>query len=56
MKPRISRKQDSLRWDTCVLIDSATTICFASHLSLNQNGLVGKCIRGPKPVVHNVDG
>ena len=36
-----------------MLIDSATTPCFASHLSLNHNGLVGECIRGPKVVVRN---
>ena len=53
MKPPISWEHDSLRCNICVLIDSATTLRFASYLSLNQNGLVGKCIRGPKIVVHN---
>ncbi len=56
MKPPISWEQDSLRYDTCVLINSTTTQCFASHLSLNQNGLVGKCIRDKKIVVHNAHG
>ncbi len=52
MKPPVSLEQYPLRRDTCVLIDSATTLGFASPLSLNQNSLVGKCIRGPKIVVH----
>jgi hypothetical protein len=53
MKPLDSLEQDSLRCDTCVLIDSTTTLSFASGLSLNLNGLVGKCIRGSKIVVYN---
>ena len=36
MKPPVSLKQDLLRCDTCVLIDSATTLCFASCLSLTK--------------------
>jgi hypothetical protein len=40
MKPPVSLEQDSLRCDTGVLIDSATTLSFASQVSLNQNGLV----------------
>jgi len=56
MKLPISLEQDSLRCDTYVLIDLAVTLSFASQISLNQNGLVGKCIRGPKIVVHNAHG
>ena len=46
----------SLRYDTCVLIDLAGILSFASKKSLKYNSLVGKCIRGPKIVVHNVYG
>jgi hypothetical protein len=53
MKSSFYIERDSLRCDALVLIDSATTLCFWSQISLNQNGLVGKCIRGPKIVVHN---
>ncbi len=53
MESPISLEQDSLRWDTFVLIDSATTLSFLSQIYLNQNGLVGKYIQGPKIVVHN---
>ena len=52
MKSPISLKQDSLRWNTFVLIDSATTLSFFSQIPLNQKGLVGKCIQVPKTVVH----
>jgi hypothetical protein len=53
MKPHVSLEQDSLRRETCVLIDSTTTLGFASHLFFNQNCLFGKSIRGQKIVVHN---
>jgi len=53
MKSPVSLEQDSFRCDSFVLIDSATTLSVASHLSLNHNGLVRKCTRGPKNVVHN---
>jgi hypothetical protein len=53
MKSLISLEQDSLRCDTFVLIDSATTLSILSQISLNQNRLVGKCIQGQKIVVHN---
>jgi len=56
MKSSISIEQDSLRCDTFVLIDSAATISFFSQISLNKNGLVGKCIRSPKIFVHNAHG
>ena len=56
MKKLISLEQDLLRWDTCVLIDSSTTQCVESNLSLNHNGLLGECIQGPKNVVHNAHG
>ena len=56
MKPTIPLEQGSLRCATCVLIDSTTTQCFASPLSLSKNGLVGNCIRGAKIVVHNAHG
>jgi hypothetical protein len=39
-----------------VLVDSSIIVCVASQISLNQNGLVGKCIRGLKLVVHNAHG
>ena len=51
-----SIEQESLRCDTSVLIDLAAYLGFESQQSLNQNSLVGKCIRGPKIVVHNVYG
>jgi len=53
VKSPISLEQDSLRCDTSVLIESAATLGFFSRISLNHNGLVGKCIRGPTIVVHN---
>jgi len=53
MRSPVSLEHDSSRCDTCVLIDSAATLSFASQLSLNHNGFVGKCIRGPKSGVHN---
>jgi hypothetical protein len=52
IKPLSSLDQDSLRCGLFVLIDSVVTLSFLSQTSLNQNGLVGKCIRGPKIVVH----
>jgi hypothetical protein len=51
-----SIEQESLRCDTSVLIDLAAYLGFESQQSLNQNSLVGKCIRGPKIGVHNVYG
>ncbi len=56
MKPPVSLEQNLLRCDTYVPIVSAATLNFVSHLSLNQNGLVGKCIRGQKIVVQNAHG
>jgi hypothetical protein len=42
---------DLLRYDTNVLIDSATTLNFMSREFLIRNGLVEKCVRGPKIAV-----
>jgi hypothetical protein len=56
MKHLVSLQHDSLQYDTCVLIDSTATLSFVNRISLNQNGLVGKCIRGSKIVVHNAHG
>ena len=56
MKLPISIEHASLRCDTSVLFDSATTLSFASRKSLNWNGFVGKCIRGPNLGVHNDNG
>ena len=56
MRPPNSYEHDSLRCDTCVLIDSATTQCFASRLSLHHNGFVGECIQGRKIDVRNAHG
>jgi len=53
MESSISIEQDSLRCAAFVLIDSKVTLSCFSQISLNQNGLVGECIRGPKVVVHN---
>jgi hypothetical protein len=36
-----------------MLIDLLATLSFASHIYLSRNSLVGKCICGPKIVVHN---
>jgi len=55
-EPPASLEHNLLRCDICVLIDPNATLSFASQISLNQNGLVGKCIRGPKIVVHNAHG
>jgi hypothetical protein len=56
MKLPISLEQDSLRYDSSVLIDSIAPLCCASQKSLNRNGLVGEYTRGPKIVVHHVNG
>ena len=48
MKLPISIEHDSLQYDTSVLIDSAPTLNFVSQEFLIRNGLVGKCVRGPK--------
>ena len=56
VKLPISLERDSLRCDTCVLINSVVALSFVSQISLNQNGLVGKCIRGQKIIVHNAHG
>jgi len=56
MKLPISIEQDSLRCESGVLIDSATTLRFFSRKSLNRNSLVGECIRGPKIVIYNARG
>jgi hypothetical protein len=49
MKLPIFIENDSLRYDTSVLIlDSSTTLNFVSQEFLIRNGLVGKCVRGPK--------
>jgi hypothetical protein len=48
MKLPISIEYDSLRYDTNMLIDSAATLNFVSQEFCIQNGLVGKCVRGPK--------
>ena len=56
MKLPVSLEQDSLLYDTCVIIDSTATVSFVSHISLNQIGLVGKRVRGPKIVVHYARG
>ena len=53
MKLPISIERGSLRWHTCLLIDLPATLGFASHFYLSQNSLVGKCVCGPKIVVHN---
>ena len=52
----ISIEQDSLRCDTCVIIDSSATLSFASQKSLRRIGLVGRCICCPKIFVHNFCG
>jgi len=51
MKLPISIEYDSLRYDTSVLIDSAATLNFVSQELFIRNGLVGKCVRGPKIAV-----
>ena len=51
MKLPISIEQDSMQYHTSVLIDSTTTLNFASQDFLTLNNLLGKCIRGPKLVV-----
>jgi len=51
MKLPIFIEYDSLRYDTSVLIDSATTLNFVSKEFLIRNGFVGKCVRGPNIAV-----
>jgi len=51
MKLPISIEQDSLQFNTNVLIDSATTFNFVSKDFLTRNNLFGGCIRGPKIAV-----
>jgi len=53
MKLPISIERGSLRWHTCALIDLPVTLSFASNIYSSRNILVGKCICGPKIVVHN---
>jgi len=53
MKSFISVERDSSRKDTFVLIDSATTLSFFESDIFETKYLVGKCIHGPKIVVHN---
>jgi len=48
MKLPISIEYDSLRYDASVLIDSTATLNFVSQEFFFRNGLVGKCVRGPK--------
>jgi hypothetical protein len=51
MKLPISIEQDSLQFHTNVLMDSASSLNFASQDFLTRNNFLGKCIRGPKIVV-----
>ncbi len=51
MKLPISIEYDSSRYGTNVSIDSATTLNFLSQELFIRNGLVGKCVRGPKIAV-----
>ena len=51
MKLPISIEQDSLQFQTNVLIDSTTSLNFASRDFLTRNNLLGKCIRGSKIAV-----
>jgi len=50
MKLPISIIHDSTQYHTSTVIDSATTLNFASHEFLTRNGLFGKCTRGTKIV------
>ncbi len=45
MRLPISVEYGSLRYDTSVLIDSASTLNFASQEFLTRNGVVGECVR-----------
>jgi len=51
MKITVSIEQDPMQYHTSVLIDSTTTLNFASRDFLTRNNPVGTCIRGPKIVV-----
>ena len=55
MKLQFSIEYDSLRYDTNVLIDSATTLNFVSQEFLIRNGLVRKCVREPKITVRTAN-
>ena len=48
MELPISIEQDSLRYDTSVLINSYTILNFVGRYFLNRNDLVGKCTCGSK--------
>jgi hypothetical protein len=51
MKIPISIEHDYMQYHTSVLIDSTTTLNFASQNFLTRNDLLGECIRGPKIVI-----
>ena len=51
MKLPISVEQDSMQFHTSVLIDSTTTLNFASQDFLTRNNFLGRCILGRKIVV-----
>ncbi len=51
MKLPISIEHDSIQFHTTVLVDSATTLNFASQDFLTRNNLSSKCVSGPKIVV-----
>jgi hypothetical protein len=50
MKLPISIERDSMQYHTSVLVDSATTLNYASQDLLTRNNILGKCTRGPKIV------
>jgi hypothetical protein len=56
IKSHVSWERDLLRCDTYLWLDSAASQTCLSQISLNPNGLVGKCIWGLKLVVHNAHG